>query len=311
MATTSTSAPDMATKGSRTLARPARALREALCCDLCAELLREATTATECCHTFCRSCIDSRIHIGGTRNICPVCGDDIILGPDPYVHRKLQYDTSLDDLVRQVFPRADDAARMEARQEREQETRHARTAAGLPAKVETNFRRPLNFDDSQRAPQLGSAKRKAVASPSNNPRAQSSPRVAAAALQLGLPKSTKAPPSKRPDAVIASQLVLVMPAAGPAGGSDPPPALWRPYLHLSRLVPVETLLKYIGLETGLDPEQLELACMGKAVAAGCNMAAVFASHWAPSNQCNPVMVINYREKPAIANSSHELRETAV
>lgn len=32
------------------------------------------------------------------------------------VHRKLQYDTSLDDLVRQVFPRADDAARMEARQ---------------------------------------------------------------------------------------------------------------------------------------------------------------------------------------------------
>mmetsp|Transcript_29763 Transcript_29763/g.83874 ORF Transcript_29763/g.83874 Transcript_29763/m.83874 type:complete len:116 (-) Transcript_29763:1865-2212(-) len=59
-------------------------LREALACDICGGLLKEATTAVKCCHTFCRECIDGEIEEGGKRNYCPVCGEANILGPYPY-----------------------------------------------------------------------------------------------------------------------------------------------------------------------------------------------------------------------------------
>ncbi|KXZ53273.1 hypothetical protein GPECTOR_7g1167 [Gonium pectorale] len=109
--------------------RPAAPLTRALSCQLCGELLREAMTAPECGHTYCYDCIESRVEIGGNHNVCPVPGCGAVLGPNPFDHHRLLYDTLLDGLVRKIFPRPQlDAALAARRAEREEETRRARAA---------------------------------------------------------------------------------------------------------------------------------------------------------------------------------------
>ncbi|GFR47941.1 hypothetical protein Agub_g9744 [Astrephomene gubernaculifera] len=136
--------------------RPAAPLTACLCCCLCHRLLREAITAPECGHSYCYDCIEAAVEIGGNHNVCPapvnpgsggsgdssgrtsgicgaggggagggVCG--AILGPSPFDHHRLVYDSLLDGLVRKVFPRpALDAALAARRSEREEATRRAR-----------------------------------------------------------------------------------------------------------------------------------------------------------------------------------------
>jgi E3 ubiquitin-protein ligase DRIP len=49
-------------------------------CPLCDKLLRDATTISECLHTFCRKCIYEKITEDEIES-CPVC--DIDLGGTP------------------------------------------------------------------------------------------------------------------------------------------------------------------------------------------------------------------------------------
>ena len=73
-----------------------------LTCTLCDELYREATTITECMHSFCKVCIDSKLRFKSSTNKCPVCG--IPLSGDPYGVGQLKYDGVLDDIVTKLFP---------------------------------------------------------------------------------------------------------------------------------------------------------------------------------------------------------------
>ncbi|XP_011029886.1 PREDICTED: E3 ubiquitin protein ligase DRIP2-like isoform X1 [Populus euphratica] len=68
-------------------------------CPLCNKLFREATTISECLHTFCRKCIDMKIS-DEELDSCPVC--DIKLGCSPL--EKLRADHSLQDLRARIFP---------------------------------------------------------------------------------------------------------------------------------------------------------------------------------------------------------------
>lgn len=109
--------------------RPAWLLAQALACSLCGDLLKEAMTAPECCHTYCYDCIESHVLIGGGRNVCPVDGCGITLGPNPFEHGKLKYDFMLDGLVRKIFPRPKLDKELDARRnDREQATREAKAA---------------------------------------------------------------------------------------------------------------------------------------------------------------------------------------
>ncbi|XP_047159775.1 E3 ubiquitin protein ligase DRIP2-like [Vigna umbellata] len=68
-------------------------------CPLCNKLFREATTISECLHTFCRKCIYDKI-MDEELESCPICGID--LGCVPL--EKLRPDHSLQDVRAKVFP---------------------------------------------------------------------------------------------------------------------------------------------------------------------------------------------------------------
>ncbi|XP_022640744.1 E3 ubiquitin protein ligase DRIP2 [Vigna radiata var. radiata] len=76
-----------------------RKLSEAVTCYLCNKWLRNAATITECCHSFCRECIEKKL-IDEKLNHCPVCNTD--LGCSPL--DKLRSDTRKQELRDKIFP---------------------------------------------------------------------------------------------------------------------------------------------------------------------------------------------------------------
>ncbi|CAN8295258.1 unnamed protein product [Cochlearia groenlandica] len=70
-----------------------------LSCPLCDNILRDATTISECLHTFCRICIYEKITEDEIES-CPVCNID--LGVTPL--DKLRPDHNLQDLRARIFP---------------------------------------------------------------------------------------------------------------------------------------------------------------------------------------------------------------
>uniref|UniRef100_A0ACD5X9T6 Uncharacterized protein n=1 Tax=Avena sativa TaxID=4498 RepID=A0ACD5X9T6_AVESA len=86
-------------------------LAACMTCHLCNRLLRDATTVSECLHTFCRKCIYKKFNDEEVE-CCPKCNID--LGCTPV--EKLRADHSLQDVRSKIFPfkrkkiKADDAA---------------------------------------------------------------------------------------------------------------------------------------------------------------------------------------------------------
>ncbi|CAD5174482.1 E3 ubiquitin protein ligase DRIP2 isoform X1 [Musa acuminata AAA Group] len=68
-------------------------------CPICHKLLRDATTISECLHTFCRKCIYEKLN-EEEADCCPVC--NIPLGCVPV--EKLRADHNLQDLRAKIFP---------------------------------------------------------------------------------------------------------------------------------------------------------------------------------------------------------------
>ncbi|KAE8676215.1 E3 ubiquitin protein ligase DRIP1 [Hibiscus syriacus] len=68
-------------------------------CPLCNKLLRDATTISECLHTFCRKCIYGKIE-DEELECCPICNID--LGCVPL--QKLRPDHNLQDVRSKIFP---------------------------------------------------------------------------------------------------------------------------------------------------------------------------------------------------------------
>uniref|UniRef100_A0A0E0KGJ5 RING-type domain-containing protein n=1 Tax=Oryza punctata TaxID=4537 RepID=A0A0E0KGJ5_ORYPU len=86
-------------------------LARCMTCPLCNRLLRDATTVSECLHTFCRKCIYEKLNDEEVES-CPVCKID--LGCTPV--EKLRADHNLQDVRSKIFPfkrkkiRADEVA---------------------------------------------------------------------------------------------------------------------------------------------------------------------------------------------------------
>jgi E3 ubiquitin-protein ligase DRIP len=70
-----------------------------LTCPLCNYLIREATTISECLHTFCKDCITAELS-NGESECCPMC--HVGLGTLPL--EKLRVDHQLNDLKEKLFP---------------------------------------------------------------------------------------------------------------------------------------------------------------------------------------------------------------
>lgn len=75
-------------------------LNEHLSCSLCNGYLIDATTITECLHTFCRSCIRRQLSI---KPNCPTCEKN---DPNlcPKSSPKLRHDRTLQSLVYKIVP---------------------------------------------------------------------------------------------------------------------------------------------------------------------------------------------------------------
>ncbi|XP_078485592.1 polycomb group RING finger protein 3 [Ciona intestinalis] len=77
-----------------------RNLNEHITCYLCEGYLVDATTITECLHTFCKSCIVSHVEDG--RNECPKCEAVI---HHSYPLQYLAYDRTMQDIVEKLVPK--------------------------------------------------------------------------------------------------------------------------------------------------------------------------------------------------------------
>ncbi|TYJ28111.1 hypothetical protein E1A91_A07G236000v1 [Gossypium mustelinum] len=75
------------------------AIAACMTCPLCNKLLRDATTISECLHTFCRKCIYDKIE-EEELECCPICNID--LGCVPL--EKLRPDHNLQDVRAKIFP---------------------------------------------------------------------------------------------------------------------------------------------------------------------------------------------------------------
>lgn len=78
---------------------PRELLAACMTCPICKKLLKDATTISECLHTFCRKCILEKLNDEEVE-CCPVC--DVSLGCDPV--EKLRTDHNLQDIRAKVFP---------------------------------------------------------------------------------------------------------------------------------------------------------------------------------------------------------------
>ncbi|XP_010278147.1 PREDICTED: E3 ubiquitin protein ligase DRIP2 [Nelumbo nucifera] len=74
-------------------------LAACMTCPLCNKLLKEATTISECLHTFCRKCIYEKL-TDEEVDCCPICNID--LGCVPV--EKLRPDHNLQDVRAKIFP---------------------------------------------------------------------------------------------------------------------------------------------------------------------------------------------------------------
>ncbi|KAE8022605.1 hypothetical protein FH972_008391 [Carpinus fangiana] len=74
-------------------------LASCMACPLCNKLFRDATTISECLHTFCRKCIYEKI-TDEELNHCPVCNIDLGCAP----LEKLRADHNVQDLRAKLFP---------------------------------------------------------------------------------------------------------------------------------------------------------------------------------------------------------------
>lgn len=74
-------------------------LAACMTCPLCRKLIRDATTISECLHTFCRKCIFEKLN-DEEEECCPICQID--LGCIPL--EKLRPDHSLQDIRGKIFP---------------------------------------------------------------------------------------------------------------------------------------------------------------------------------------------------------------
>lgn len=86
----------------------------ALQCSICEDIIHNAYKCLECMHSYCYSCLMSKIEIGNPKNICPVndCGSHDIdgftptfLGPNPLTGSKPRVlpDSLLSGIVKKVF----------------------------------------------------------------------------------------------------------------------------------------------------------------------------------------------------------------
>ena len=111
----------------------AKNIKNALTCHLCQDLFIEATTITECLHTFCRACIIPKIKVGTNANTCPYCG--IPIAPDPFTCKQIIFDRTLDDIVTKLFPREGDLKRSKLREQRSLEEQEMKRRLKLQAGV--------------------------------------------------------------------------------------------------------------------------------------------------------------------------------
>ncbi|EAY83780.1 E3 ubiquitin protein ligase DRIP2 [Oryza sativa Japonica Group] len=74
-------------------------LARCMTCPLCRRILRDATTVSECLHTFCRKCIYKKINDEELEH-CPVCKIDLGCAP----LEKLRADHNIQDVRSKIFP---------------------------------------------------------------------------------------------------------------------------------------------------------------------------------------------------------------
>ena len=244
-------------------------LAACLSCDLCNGVLKDPVTAPECMHSFCRDCIDQHVLFGGTKNTCPVCkaaGLQIVFGPQPFQHGKLQYDPMLADMIRKLFPRADVEKSIQERHDAE-----AKFRASLPVKKQkTGAKTPTP----------------------NAPIPSSDPSPAATVADMSRPpnqtlqSSHVSPPQSQAMFASTARVGLFLQTL------DANARLSLPYLWVQQSMPLNSLSAYVRSQLQLDDalHQLRLECEGVLLQSTATLQSV-SQQWYRTHPANHLVVI--------------------
>jgi len=244
-------------------------LAACLSCDLCNGVLKDPVTAPECMHSFCRDCIDQHVLFGGTKNTCPVCkaaGLQIVFGPQPFQHGKLQYDPMLADMIRKLFPRADVEKSIQERHDAE-----AKFRASLPVKKQkTGAKTP-----TPNAPisSSGLSPAATVADMSRPP-------------NQTLQSSHVSPPQSQAMFASTARVGLFLQTL------DANARLSLPYLWVQQSMPLNSLSAYVRSQLQLDDalHQLRLECEGVLLQSTATLQSV-SQQWYRTHPANHLVVI--------------------
>ncbi|WOL08700.1 E3 ubiquitin-protein ligase [Canna indica] len=99
MATSGTKEAAMAAGSTQVVKVKRELLAACMTCPIYNKLLRDATTISECLHTFCRKCIFEKLNEKDA-DCCPVCNIPLCCLPV----EKLKADHNLQDLRAKIFP---------------------------------------------------------------------------------------------------------------------------------------------------------------------------------------------------------------
>lgn len=260
-------------------------LAACLSCDLCNGVLKDPVTAPECMHSFCRDCIDQHVLFGGTKNTCPVCkavGLQIVFGPQPFQHGKLQYDPMLADMIRKLFPRADVEKSIQERHNAE-----AKFRASLPVKKQkTGAKTP-----TPNAPILGSGPSPAatVADMSRPP-------------NQTLQSSHVSPPQTQAMFASTARVGLFLQTL------EANARLSLPYLWVQQSMPFKSLSAYVHGQLQLDGtlHHLRLECEGVLLQSTATLQSV-SQQWYRTHPANHLVVIQVSVENRIALADGRLK----
>ncbi len=251
-----------------------RDLNEMITCKICHGYLIDATTVTECLHTFCKSCIVKHLE---DCNTCPEC-EDMIHQSHPLDY--IAFDRTMQDLVYKIVPGLE--------QDEHDRERKFYADRGLPcpkdqmAEEESEEGKKAEEEEAQRTPDANTnmdfhrfdeqvnllleCKAAAAAAASAASAAASTSAAAAAATSEGA-KSPKSPRSPPPTTSAAS---------------PPPKNLKRKFVRCSSLATVTHLKKFIAkkLLNSLERyKDVDIMCNDEPLYKDHTLKFVYVTRW--------------------------------
>lgn len=239
-----------------------RILNPYITCSLCMGYFRNATTITECLHTYCRSCIMR--YFQESKKDCPVCGHDL----SPHPLEMIRHDRMTQSIINKML--SNNWTPAGANEEGNSSGFDYPVAKPLRTQTEDE---PQGDDERQEEPEQAAPGVEDASDEEENGEAQDDQAEEDPEQQADRGEKRPAdtepdePPPKQPKAdKVGTDVSFSLNHCASKDGEIALESLQKPYLRTSAVITMLHLKKYLVSKfqgTGLTPEQLVLECRGQ------------------------------------------------